>query len=255
MNTPIVTFVILHWIEYCSVSDTGATSDITAAHTSTMLVDISFSAYLNFVPLFYELIVQASTYDVSSSAAYQQPKKCSHPYAFKVLSSVVSKLLNSNTATFDSELMENNNELVQKLVRDGMECIIYMMSLGYTLAPLQFIIDSIETLDLDIVRFVVSTLLSGVKHPFSTIFLMKMHSLLSRDSVMKALSKKDNFNLLLQFEQEVLKGVSSSASLVDSLFGEAEDEGDGDDGQRAQYQEISTKIQALVSKCKSTFKY
>jgi hypothetical protein len=244
MQAPMVAFVILHWIEYCTASD--EMSDITAIHTSNMLVEISFSAYLNYVPLFYELIVQASLYDST-----QQPaKKATHPYTFKVLSSVLSKLMNSNTATFDSELMENNNELVQKLVRDGCECLIYLMSLGYALAPLQFIIDSIESLDADVVRFIVANLLSSIKQPFSVIFLTKLHELLTRDSVSKALAKKENFNLLLQFEQEVLKGLASSS--IDALLGDAEDD---EDQASLKYQEIASKIQSLVIKCKSTFKY
>lgn len=251
MHTPVVAFAVLHWVEYCTVSEIS--SDNFTNQATNMVVDISFSAYLNFVPLFYDLIVQASHNDLGSmtgSSTLLNHKKCVHPYAFKVLCSVISKLMASNTSTFNSEFMENNNELVQKLVRDGFEAVIYLMSLGYCLAPLQFIIDSVESLDADVVRYIVSTILSSMKHPYSVIFLNKMYLLLSRDSVMKALSKKDNFSLLIQFEQEVMKGLSTYS--IDSLLGEPENE---DDEKSIKYQEVASKIQSLVLMCKSSFKY
>ena len=95
--------------------------------------------------------------------------------------------------------------MIQRLTRGGYETMLFMMNCGYVVTPLRCIINTIETVDADIVRFILTRILS-VQKPFSHIFLEKVAELLRKPCVLKEQLRRDNFPLLQQFVNEIMIG-------------------------------------------------
>lgn len=65
---------------------------------------------------------------------------------------------------------------------------MYMMGLGYTLPPLDFLLQKCEELDAVTLRHTLQCILASIKPPFSVAFLRRFEALLLKGEVKKAIS-------------------------------------------------------------------
>jgi hypothetical protein len=268
MANSTVSYIILTWIDYCS---DPSQSDIA---TSSSSYDLSFFSFIAVVPLFYHLLVQA----IKSMPSHEQEEantslgmsqrifSSQHPYCFSVLTHIMAKLSAGHLSAYSSDHFDNN-DMIQRLMRGGYETMLFLMNCGYVTTPLQYIINTIETVDADIVRFILTRIL-GLQKPFSHIFLEKVLELLRKPCILKELLRRDNFTLLQQFLREIMAGQFTAMtgdglsvetiSLIDNSLPASVDDSPTNSSiapLRLKYQAIAAKIQSVVDECKHNFKY
>ena len=125
------------------------------------------------VPLYYHLLVQG----IKSIESNEQPGSNAtldisqriyswhSPNCFSVLH-IMAKLSSSHISNYSSDHFDNNH--MTNASRGGYETMLFMMNCGYVVTPLRCIINTIETVDADIVRLILTRILS-VQKPFSHI--------------------------------------------------------------------------------------
>ena len=69
-----------------------------------------------------------------------------------------------------------------------MEVLVYLMGLGYTLPPLDFLVQKCDEFDAVTLRHILQLVLSSIRPPFSRMFLQRFESLLCKTEVQKAIS-------------------------------------------------------------------
>ena len=75
-----------------------------------------------------------------------------------------------------------------------LECLIGLMSTGFTTLPMVYLTEIINTQELSVVKYMVSTLLGSVSPPYSTQFQANMRALLSIDSCLGAIAAMSSDN-------------------------------------------------------------
>lgn len=248
MANKTFSYMILLWIDFCNDSSS----------------DIGSSSYLAVIPLFYHLIIQSITSNHQSSEVHgilhdQQP------YCFHLLKNILFNL-SQHSSSIQTDLFDKN-DIVQRLICDGYDCIVSLMIAGYVLTPLQFIIDTIDNIDSENVRNLLVKLLQ-LKQPFSHVFLEKLSQLFEKASVSKEFTRRDMFTKLQEFHQHVIAGEYTYCSMNGS---KEDDRGPNEGGSstiktmnvnagnasslRDRYKDVMSKYQLFVDKCKANFKY
>ena len=73
-----------------------------------------------------------------------------------------------------------DRDTLSRLHYDTLECLVYLMGLGFVTSPLAYLVSIVDTLDAALVRFLVLTIVSSVTGPYSKTFLELICALLAR---------------------------------------------------------------------------
>jgi len=107
-----------------------------------------------------------------------------------------------------------DRETLSRLHYDTLECLVYLMGLGFVTSPLVYLVSIVDALDAALVRFLVSIIVTSIAGPYSDAFLELMCGLLvrilQRDVLNERFQEFQKLSALVRIIENKLPKVSQS---------------------------------------------
>lgn len=155
---------------------------------------ISASAWAAILPIVYSLLVMAIDRHASQ-----------RPECFDLIQIILTKIEKISNAEGESSVLMESSEVLPALMKQGFECLVHLIGTGFTITSLQFLADSVDNLDADVVRHIFHILFTSIEGPFSLIFVEKIKNFLQTESCLKAMKRKENVDLVIRFQNEIMR--------------------------------------------------
>ena len=177
---------------------------------------------ISIIPIILQIIIETISH-----------YKLQHLYCFSII-----KLLNQRINQWSNDIEETYLDIIPSIRKDSYETLITLITYGYVTQPMIYIIEHIDTIDGDIIRYILYLYIKNIKGPYSIELLEKLIELLNNESVIKAVRNRKEFIIHLSNYQEEIKVFSQNQS-----FGIDE---------RQKYQELENVLQQMISKIGSS---
>jgi hypothetical protein len=183
MDIPVVSMCVLRWIE-CTVMDPSFPGK---------------SAYASVAPVFLHFLVAAT-----------EKHSLQRPVVFRILKVFLTQSNEGSDQVDSAKVMD--------VRRDAMECVIYLMSSGFVVRVLDFLIDAISTFDQTLIRHFLVMVTSEAQPPYSHAFTVRMAKILATNSVKKAVSSRNFHPEHRKLLQAFIDRLDLSGAVSDDAF-------------------------------------
>lgn len=198
MNDAIISSILLRWILFYSQSSTQ---------------HIASASYVTILPVFYQIIV---------SSISKHPSQ--RPLAFEVLDHVISKISSTQLGADEYDIRTSGQQLllnsIDSLKNNGYECLLFLISNGYCIIPMEFLISNTPNLDIDNIKWIIKQLVSFISGKVSNRFQECLIKYFSIDIINRELLRNNNRVLLEEFRINISSFIENQklVTFIDNML-------------------------------------